>query len=454
MHQNGGKAMMNKQGITLLLTVGLVAFALAMLPCQLWARDNDGDGYHVHQGDCDDNNPNVYPGAPEFCNGLDDDCDGTADDACLACDDDDGDLYFAAAGCETLVDCNDGDNTVNPGASEDCADGIDNDCDGDIDAADSDCCSDSDGDTFYAGTGCGSPDCNDNDPTINPLASEDCTDTVDNDCDGDIDAADSDCPGAVADTDQDGFDDSVEILTPDAFTLALGLALWDGRTSVPGYTAGCTTCMNPNIPTLFVIVRLATPTKLDLTRPIEDYLRFLTDPVYGLGWNVLVLKETAGPIASRVVANNATHFVSDQMAVLLIEDPDPGTGNPEYDPWGISHYNTKQVPGKGIGRIYSQRIANANAFHCAQNTSAHWECQDVYTGFTYLSGLLQFQSQAWVSGHEPLHVLGGVPGGDHHDLASKNILLKEVIVTIKGGRVKYYIETTVADTTIPHLSFY
>jgi hypothetical protein len=37
------------------------------------------------------------------------------------------------------VDCNDGNELVNPGAAENCGDGIDNDCDGAVDAADSEC---------------------------------------------------------------------------------------------------------------------------------------------------------------------------------------------------------------------------------------------------------------------------------------------------------------------------
>lgn len=71
-------------------------------PDQLFYRDADGDGYgNSNQavqsclavpppgyvslpGDCNDNNPNINPGAPEIpCNGIDENCNGMSDDTVL-----------------------------------------------------------------------------------------------------------------------------------------------------------------------------------------------------------------------------------------------------------------------------------------------------------------------------------------------------------------------------------
>lgn len=57
--------------------------------------DGDDDGWTTGDGDCDDLNPDVNPGADEVCgNGVDDDCDGNADGDdpdCQGDDDDAGD---------------------------------------------------------------------------------------------------------------------------------------------------------------------------------------------------------------------------------------------------------------------------------------------------------------------------------------------------------------------------
>lgn len=96
----------------------------------LLTMDNDGDEY-LEDVDCDDDDPEVYPGADEVCNGTDDDCDGLvpADEV-----DDDLDGWMICDG-----DCDDGEAAVNPGIVEsgdqgNCGDGIDNDCDSLVDA--------------------------------------------------------------------------------------------------------------------------------------------------------------------------------------------------------------------------------------------------------------------------------------------------------------------------------
>src|SRR4051812_32980626 len=42
--------------------------------------DEDGDGYTPSDGDCDDSNPAVNPGTAEICDGVDNNCDGDIDE--------------------------------------------------------------------------------------------------------------------------------------------------------------------------------------------------------------------------------------------------------------------------------------------------------------------------------------------------------------------------------------
>ena len=155
--------------------------------------DTDEDGMWGCQGDCDDTNPLTFLGADEVCDGEDNSCDQQlpANEA-----DEDGDLMMACAG-----DCNDDDPAVFAGQLEVCND-IDDDCDLEVDEPGADGCV-----SFYAdmdmdGAGAGAPmclcqgnaayptfvfgDCDDTLSNVSPLAEEVCDD-IDNDCDTVID---------------------------------------------------------------------------------------------------------------------------------------------------------------------------------------------------------------------------------------------------------------------------
>jgi parallel beta-helix repeat protein len=122
--------------------------------------DKDGDGYgdpeigcdllsqpagHVtDNSDCDDNDDTVYPGVEEILDdGKDNDCDGFYLRTYYI--DKDGDRFGDPDGPAIISlsqpsgyafnnkDCNDNDAEINPGVSELCGDGIDNDCDDKID---------------------------------------------------------------------------------------------------------------------------------------------------------------------------------------------------------------------------------------------------------------------------------------------------------------------------------
>jgi N-acetylneuraminic acid mutarotase len=127
------------------------------------SADVDHDGYTICDGDCNDIRPDVHPGAVELCNGLDDDCDGVADDLPSAfCDDGNActtDVCGGSAGCLHPVrdndgdgygdglcggnDCDDLDPLRYPGAPERC-NGLDDNCDGVADEGGNLLCNDQD----------------------------------------------------------------------------------------------------------------------------------------------------------------------------------------------------------------------------------------------------------------------------------------------------------------------
>ena len=213
--------------------------AVALLACNDTKLDQDGDGFTELTGDCDDQDANVNPDAPEVCyNGIDDNCNGVEDEEGATSGrvwyiDTDGDGYglneVTLNACEQPEgysaekwDCIDNDPAINPAATELC-DYIDNDCDGQVDESSAEGAirwmQDLDGDGYGDDTAeaysCTDPgdgwintggDCNDSDPLINPGQQESCFSAQDDNCDGNLNEADAyGCVDYYADADGDGF---------------------------------------------------------------------------------------------------------------------------------------------------------------------------------------------------------------------------------------------------------
>ena len=204
--------------------------------------DEDGDtfwtcGELVELIDCDDNDATVNPNATEICDdGADNDCNGITDDL----DADEDGIIAEECGGE---DCDDNNDQAYPGRPESC-DGVDNDCDpyGIIDNGFD---ADDDGWTSCAG------DCDNSDPFINPDAEELC-DGIDNDCDcldtpQDTNDDGTECGPGDADVDEaydldgDGFVDGDHQLCIDIYGPLADFAAWgdcndDNATVFPGAT--------------------------------------------------------------------------------------------------------------------------------------------------------------------------------------------------------------------------
>jgi hypothetical protein len=195
------------------------------------------DGWTTVDGDCDDNDDSIFPGADEYCDEADNDCDGEVDEDAIDADtlygDEDEDGYgdptqpvtscefpFGYVGDDS--DCDDSDAAVHPGADESC-NGIDDDCDGEVDEEDAvdaatwyaDVDSDGYGDMASTTAACGQPsgfvgndfDCDDGDAAVSPDADEICN-GMDDDCDGTVDEDGAvDAPTWYADDDGDSYGD-------------------------------------------------------------------------------------------------------------------------------------------------------------------------------------------------------------------------------------------------------
>jgi MYXO-CTERM domain-containing protein len=194
--------------------------------------DCDDAGESDVDTDCDDTDSTVYPLAPEIPgDGIDQDCDGN--DIGVACFEDlDGDTYGSmviitspdndcadAGESNASTDCDDGDASIFPGATEVVGDGEDQDCngfddvqcfvDGDDDGVGDGQVVSHDGDCDDLGEALTDGDCDDANPTIHPGATDTPGDGIDQDCSG------TDTVECLTDADNDGFGSAAVLPSPD-----------------------------------------------------------------------------------------------------------------------------------------------------------------------------------------------------------------------------------------------
>ncbi|MGB8491308.1 MAG: MopE-related protein [Bacteroidales bacterium] len=167
-------------------------------PVSTWYKDADGDGYGNeaepfesctapegyidNPGDCNDGNSAINPSALEVCDGEDNDCDGQIDEEIIA-----PPSNLTVGVCTGSVKvCGGSSGWIEPDynmvlnyePTETTCDGLDNDCDGEIDEG----CApiDADGDGYTIAE----EDCDDTNAAIHPGATEICGDGIDQDCNG------------------------------------------------------------------------------------------------------------------------------------------------------------------------------------------------------------------------------------------------------------------------------
>lgn len=158
--------------------------------------DCDYDDVTTAQGDCDDQDANRSPLAVEICDAIDNDCDSLVDEDFSL-----GKVCIVGAGqCEvrgTFICSADGNaaicsETPQPSSPEVCGDKLDNDCDGVVDNT-SLCSGSGGGDAGVPDAGGGTFDAGTPDAGCLAMGAEVCSDRIDNDCNGLVDAVDPAC---------------------------------------------------------------------------------------------------------------------------------------------------------------------------------------------------------------------------------------------------------------------
>jgi Leucine-rich repeat (LRR) protein len=164
-------------------------------------RKKCNKGWSATSDDCDDGDPNNYPTNTEVCDGQDNNCDTGIDEGFSLGEGCDG-VGECGAGVLECADANSTRCSTDTGGSADgstseICDGLDNDCDGIADGSEN--ITQSCGFTDVGACSLGTETCDDTGSWVGcdavEPATEICDDGIDNDCDGDTDTADTDCAG-------------------------------------------------------------------------------------------------------------------------------------------------------------------------------------------------------------------------------------------------------------------
>jgi hypothetical protein len=267
-------------------------------------------------------------------------------------------------------------------------------------------------------------DCNDGNNAVYPGATENCN-GIDDNC---VNGIDEGCAVTAGnDSDGDGIPDSIEesasgFELSSEFELWTG-SVWDNSQTITIQGAGeCSpgdNCLNPFRPDLFVIWRpLTTGSLIDLTTC--NIFEFASNPIAigGANYRVWMLRERPGvTTATRRIAEDT--IVSTQKAALLIED---SSVDGSYT--GISQPATIMVDGKGKALIRTHKIQQSISDNCGD------PCSIAGVGSLDLSAATCRYCKK-IAVHEIWHVLAALNSPDLH-IANEDYIMSAAVIYTDG----------------------